>query len=68
MKVLVKETMACWVDFYHEVEVDDCEDRAIDALRNGEAEYIGCEVLRNLDYCESEVEIVDSLPCTVERG
>jgi len=72
MKVLVKETRACWVDFYLEVEIDDStepqyySDAALDQIDDGGAHYLGSDVQDSLEFCDSYTEIVDSLPCNME--
>lgn len=74
MKVLVRETRACWIDFYLEVDVPDganeseTYDIAIDAVYEGHAEYIGSTTGDSLDFCDSSLAIVDSLPFNIERG
>lgn len=74
MKVLLKETRACWVDFYLEVEIDDStepqyyNDAALDEVYEGHTEYIGCAIGDSMDHCDSYAEVVDSLPCNIERG
>jgi hypothetical protein len=74
MKVLIRETMACFVDFYHEVEIDDSTDEsdvteaAIDKVSDGEYDYIGHEVQDCIDYYEACTEVVDSLPFSIDEG
>jgi len=74
MKVLLKETRATWVDYYLEVEIDDStepqyyNDAALDAVYEGHADYIGCTTGDSIEFCDSYSEVVDSLPCNIERG
>jgi hypothetical protein len=69
MKILVKERMACWVDFYYECDESIVhDDDAIDEVGEGKADYIGCSIQDNIEFCDSETEIVDSIPCGIERG
>lgn len=65
MKVLVRETQACYVDFYHEV---DCDGDAIEAVQSGDYDYIGCVIKDNVDCHDPCFDIVDSLPCNIREG
>lgn len=72
MKVLVKHTQACWVDFYHEVEIDeytspsDVNDVAENAYMDGEGDYIGPCIGDSIGFLDDSINRVDSLPCTLE--
>jgi hypothetical protein len=70
-KRLVVDRRAAWVDFYFEVEVDDdagADDNAVEAVQCGEADYIGCSVQDSLEFVDGETEVIDCLPCYLDRG
>ena len=66
--MIVKERRACSVDFYYEVDHVDHADDAIDAVHSGAAKYVGCSIQDSLEFCDSMIVEVDSIPCGIERG
>ena len=74
MKVLLKESKACWVDFYYEIEIDDStepqyyNEAANDTYDEGEYEYLGSNVQDGIDFYSSHAKVVDSLPCSMESS
>ncbi len=72
MKVLIKESSMCWVDFYHEVEIDDntkdedIHECAFHQFYEDGSEYQGHTVQDSIGFCDNESAIVEFLPCNIK--
>lgn len=66
MKKVICQRRACWVDFYHEVEVDGNDDDAFEEWFECGGEYLGHTVADSIEFMDDYTEILDSAPSNIK--
>ena len=56
-KFVVLDTIACWVEFKHEVEAENAED-ARRKYNDGEADFIASEIGDTVDWVENYISVM----------